>query len=211
MGESQHLRAVGTGRTDPTIASRKRAAVELIRSHERTLRRTARRYSLCADDADDALQRALEILLTKAPTSDQRQLIRWMQTVTKHEALAVRRTRERNLGTPISAARDDEADWVQSIPSEKDGPADSAERSERVGRAREALKTLKPQELRALTLLAEGYSYAEICEATGWTYTQTNRPTRGRLAREERLLHYRRVWCRQLSPGLVASPATGPG
>ncbi len=175
MGESQHLRAVEAGQTGPTVASRKRAAVELIRNHERTLRRTARRYSLCSDDAEDALQRALEILLTKAPTSDQRQLIRWMQTVTKHEALAVRRTRERNLGSPFPVNREDETDWVQSIPSEKDGPADAAERSERIGRAREALKTLKPQELRALTLLAAGYSYAEICEATGWTYTKVNR------------------------------------
>ncbi len=160
---------------DPTAASRKRAAIELFRSHERTLRRTARRYSLCLEDSEDALQRALEILLTKAPTSDQRQLIRWMQTVTKHEALAVRRTRERNLGMPTPISRDDDFDWVQSIPSEKDGPADSAERHERIARAREALKTLKPQELRALTLLAEGYSYVEICETTGWTYTKVNR------------------------------------
>ena len=175
MGDSQPLRAVEGGRTSDPVAARKRAAVELIRRHEATLRRTARRYSLCADDAEDALQRALEILLTKAPTSDQRQLIRWMQTVTKHEALAVRRTRERSLGMPLPITREDESDWVQLIPSEKDGPADVAERSERIGRAREALKTLKPQELRALTLLAEGYSYAEICEQTGWTYTKVNR------------------------------------
>jgi RNA polymerase sigma factor (sigma-70 family) len=149
--------------------------VELIRRHERTLRRTARRYSLCREDAEDALQRALEILLNKAPTSDQRELIRWMQTVTKHEALAVRRLRERNLGTPALPARDDGSDWVQLIPSDKVGPADAAERQERIARVREALKTLKPQELRALTLLAQGYSYSEICDITGWTYTKVNR------------------------------------
>src|SRR5205085_9605448 len=125
------------------------------------LRRTARRYSLCSDDAEDALQRALEILLNKAPTSNQGELIRWMQTVTKHEALAVRRTRERSLGNPTTGP-EQEADWVQLIPSEKEGPADAAERRERIARAREALRALKPQELRALTLLAEGYSYAEI-------------------------------------------------
>ena len=44
-------------------AARKRAAIETYARHEEALRRTARRYSLCADDADDALQRALEILL----------------------------------------------------------------------------------------------------------------------------------------------------
>lgn len=176
MGDRQSLRAVDVGEAaDAGMTSRKRAAIELIRRHERTLRRTARRYSLCADDADDALQRALEILLRKAPTSDQRELIRWMQTVTKHEALAVRRNRERSLSTPSISARGEDADWIQLIPSDKDGPADAAERREQVARAREALKALKPQELRALTLLAEGYSYAEIGERTGWTYTKVNR------------------------------------
>ena len=176
MGDRESPQAVDVGRTAETaLASRKRAAIELIRRHERALRRTARRYSLCADDAEDALQRALEILLTKAPTSDQRELIRWMQTVTKHEALAVRRNRERSLGTPTSSSRDSDADWVQLIPSERDGPADAAARRERIGKAREALKALKPQELRALTLLAEGYSYAEIGELTGWSYTKVNR------------------------------------
>jgi DNA-directed RNA polymerase specialized sigma24 family protein len=78
MGARQSLRAVDVGRTaDDALTSRKRAATELIERHERALRRTARRYSLCADDAEDALQRALEILLRKAPTSDQGELIRW--------------------------------------------------------------------------------------------------------------------------------------
>jgi DNA-directed RNA polymerase specialized sigma24 family protein len=81
-------------------ATRKRAAIETYSRHEATLRRTARRYSLCADDADDALQRGLEILLKKAPCEDPRELIRWTQTVVKHEALAVRRERERILSGP---------------------------------------------------------------------------------------------------------------
>ena len=163
------------GREAPGEAARKRAALELIKRHERALRRTARRYSLCADDAEDAYQRALLILLTKAPTEDPLQLIRWMQTVTKHEALAVRRNRERLLGPPAPAREDDGADWVQLIPSERAGPADLAERRERAARSREALQTLKPQELRALSLLAEGYSYREISRITGWTRTKVNR------------------------------------
>ena len=90
------MSAIGRGGGSATLggrseAARKRAAVETYSQHERALRRTARRYSLCADDAEDAFQRALEILLTKAPTDDPRELIRWTQTVVKHEALAVRR------------------------------------------------------------------------------------------------------------------------
>jgi RNA polymerase sigma factor (sigma-70 family) len=131
---------------------------------------------MCADDADDALQRGLEILLRKAPTNDPRELIKWTQTVVKHEALAVRRERERILAGP--AARTPEAgeeDWTASLPSRLDGPAERAIRREDVALSREALQALKPQELRALTLLAEGYSYAEIGELTGYSRTKINR------------------------------------
>jgi RNA polymerase sigma factor (sigma-70 family) len=157
-------------------AARRRVAIEMVAKHERALLRTARRYSICAEDADDALQRALEILLTKAPPGEARELVRWMQTVTKHEALAIRRSRERQLGTPRPSVDPEETvDWVSLIPSTGAGPAERAERHEEIARTREGLKTLKPAELRALTLLAQGYSYSEIGEITGWTRTKINR------------------------------------
>ncbi len=152
-------------------AVRKRAAVETYARNETALRRTARRYSLCEDDAEDALQRGLEILLGKAPTGDSRELIKWTQTVVKHEALAIRRERERILAPPAAGAED----WVALLPAGSDGPAEKAERREAIARSREALRELKPQELRALTLLAEGYSYAEIGEITSWSQTKINR------------------------------------
>jgi DNA-directed RNA polymerase specialized sigma24 family protein len=79
-------------------ARRKRAAVELVAREDVELRRTARRFSLCEDDAEDAYQRALEILLTKAPSDRPQELIRWTKTVVKHEALEIRRYLERLLG-----------------------------------------------------------------------------------------------------------------
>jgi RNA polymerase sigma factor (sigma-70 family) len=155
-------------------AARKRAAVEMIARHEAALRRTARRYSFDAQDAEDAYQRALEIALTKAPTTDPRELIRWTQTVTKHEALAVRQSRERLLG--YQPQRDGEQlDPVAALPTRSAGPDEQVERREDVARSREALQALKPAELRALGLLAEGYSYAEIGELTGWSQTKINR------------------------------------
>lgn len=157
-------------------AARKRAAMETYVRHEAVLRRTARRYSLCADDADDALQRTLEILLRKAPSEDPRELIRWTQTVVKHEALAVRRDRERILSGPAAANPEvGTEDWVALIPADADGPPERAERREVMARSREALQALKPQELRALSLLAEGYSYLEIGEITGYSQTKINR------------------------------------
>jgi RNA polymerase sigma factor (sigma-70 family) len=159
-----------------TEAGRKRAAVELIRNHDPALRSTARRYSICTDDAEDAYQRGIEILLSKAPTTDPRQLLPWSRTVIKHEALAVRKARERMLGQPPTGAREEESeDWTQLIPWGGDGPDEQAVKRERVGRSREALATLKPQELKALTQLAEGYSYAEIASLNDWTRTKVNR------------------------------------
>ncbi len=164
------------GEEQPSDAARKRVAVEMIAKHERTLRRTARRYSICTEDAEDAFQRALEILLTKAPPGEARELVRWMQTVTKHEALAVRRNRERHIGSrPPAMWEDESADWIDLMPAQGAGPAERAERSEAIARSREALKTLKPAELKALTLLAEGYSYTEIGEMTGYSQTKVNR------------------------------------
>jgi RNA polymerase sigma factor (sigma-70 family) len=164
------------GRRPTDEAARKRAAVETYARHEKALRRTARRFSICADDADDALQRALEILLTKAPTVDPRELIRWTQTVVKHEALAVRRDRERILSGPAAVTPEPgREDWVALTPTDADCPPERAERREAVARSREALRTLKPQELRALGLLAEGYSYKEIGELTGFSHTKVNR------------------------------------
>lgn len=167
----------GAGREAPerVDAARRRAAVELFARHESTLRRTAGRYSICADDAEEALQRGLEILLRKAPSEDQRELIRWMQTVVKHEALAVRAERERILSGPPAPAPAEGEDWVALLPAAEPGPAERAERQEAVARSREALQALKPQELRALGLLAEGYSYAEIGRITGYSKTKVNR------------------------------------
>ena len=155
--------------------ARKRASVEIYARNETILRRTARRYSLCEDDVDDALQRSLEILLRKAPTDDPRELIKWMQTVVKHEALAIRSERERELVTPTAGSKAGAGEWIDHLPAHSDGPAEKAERREAVARSREALQTLKPQELRALTLLAEGYSYVEIGEITGYSRTKINR------------------------------------
>ena len=146
--------------------SRTHAAVALLERHARSFRRTARRFSICADDAEDAYAQAVEILLTKAPDGDSGRLAAWMHVVTRREALGVRRARERMLGaTPA----------VCEPASEAPGPAEWAERRERVAHSAAALAALKPQERRALALKAEGYSYAEMQALTGWTYTKVNR------------------------------------
>jgi RNA polymerase sigma factor (sigma-70 family) len=195
--------------------ARKRAAVEMISRHEAALKRTARRYSLDAEDAEDAYQRALEIVLTKAPTTDPRELIRWTQTVTKHAALALRQSRERLLGHRAAGKDGDELDPVTLLPATEDGPGELAERREAVARSREALRSLRPAQLRALTLLAQGYSYAEIGEITGFSRTKVNRVLAEGRERFRGLLSSSEDGsrCRQLRPLLSAAcdGEAGPG
>lgn len=203
-GSSAEKLSRGSEATKTSAAARKRAAVEIIARHEGALRRTARRYSFDAEDAEDAYQRALEIVLTKAPTTDLRELIRWTQTVTKHEALALRASREKLLG--YRRVREGAEDPVALIPAGGDGPDEQVERREDVARSREALQALKPAELRALGLLAEGYSYVEIGERTGWSQTKINRLLAEGRARFRALVSSSEDGsrCRELQPLLSA-------
>ena len=145
-----------------------RAALDLIRRRGRDILATARRYAANLDDADDAYQRGLEILLRKAPSTREEDLVPWLKTVVKHEAFALRRHRERH--GPVT----DDGE-LSERGTQGDATHDQARRYELLRQGAEALRQLKPQEVRALQLRAEGYSYAEICRITGWTYTKVNR------------------------------------
>ncbi len=205
--EAEAMVDAGEAGTPVSEAARKRVVVETFARHEASLRRTAARFSICEDDADEALQRGLEILLRKAPSGDSRELVRWTQTVIKHEALAVRAERERVLSGPAALpVHPTQEDWVALLPSELDGPAERAERDEAVERSREALTTLKPQELRALSLLAEGYSYREIAHITGYSATKVNRCVSEGRERFRRFLVRREggARCNELAPLLSA-------
>lgn len=161
------------GATADHVEARFRAALALLASHGAAFRRTARRHSLCADDADDAYARAVEILLVKGPFDELWRLAPWMQVVVRREAMAVRRASERLLGGP--RLHPGAPAFAPDLASDRAGPAERAERRERVAHSAEALAALKPQERRALALKAEGYSYEEIRAITGWTYTKVNR------------------------------------
>ncbi len=143
------------------------AALQLVERHAGQIMATARRYAATAEDAEDAYQRGLEIMLTKAPSTAEDQLVPWLKTVVKHEAFALRRQRDRH--TPTG----DDGD----APERPGGPPapEQAERLERLQLGAEALRRLKPQEVRALTLRAQGHSYDEIARICDWTYTKVNR------------------------------------
>ena len=175
------------------------AALGLLARHGAQILATARRYAATPEDAEDAYQRGLEILLTKAPTTSEDDLVPWLKTVVKHEAFALRRHRERHA--PVT---DDGELGERGTPATD--THDQAELYEDLRQGAEALCQLKPQEIRALQLRAEGYSYAEICAITGWTYTKVNRAlTEGRQALAIKLAGIQGgIECAKLAPQLLA-------
>ncbi len=157
-----------------------RLLLSVIGRHADSLLRVARRHSLCADDAQDAYQRTLEIFLRHAATLEEEGAPRWAHTVVKHEAMRVRSGRLRYVGS-------EEADLDSRPAANAPDPDERVLAFDRMSRSAEALQRLKPQELRALWLKAQGLSYDEIAEACGWTYTKVNRCiTEGRRAFLER-------------------------
>jgi RNA polymerase sigma factor (sigma-70 family) len=158
----------------PPQAEVEPVALELIRRYGAEIMATARRYALSREDAEDAYQRGLEILLTKAPSTSEDHLLPWLKTVVKHEAYALRRQRER-VG-PAADAPD-----VHPSATHVPDTHDHVEQLERLQMGAEAMGRLKAPEVRCMLLLAEGHSYRQIQEITGFSYTKVNRSlTEGR-------------------------------
>ncbi len=140
----------------------------IIGRHADSLLRVAQRHSLCPDDAQDAYQRALEIFLRHAPALDADRAHLWIHTVVKHESMRLRAARSRSVGT-------EEHDLDAHAAPGAASPHEQVLAFEHLTRSAEALQRLKPQELRALWLKAQGHSYQEIAELCSWTYTKVNR------------------------------------
>jgi RNA polymerase sigma factor (sigma-70 family) len=187
------------GEERPSRAQVDPAALELLARHGPQVMATARRWAANPEDAEDAYQRGIEILLTKAPTTNPDELVPWLKTVVKHEAFAARRQRERH--SPVT----DDGD-VADPGTDAAATHEQAASYERLRQGAEAMSVLKPQEVRALLLKAEGYSYREICEITGWTYTKVNRClTEGRRAFAEQVQGIQAgAECDRLAPVLSA-------
>src|SRR5256885_11372278 len=74
----------------PNRAQIEPAALALLARHSAGLLATARRYSASPEDAEDAYQRGVEILLTKAPSTTEEELLPWLKTVVPREAVCSR-------------------------------------------------------------------------------------------------------------------------
>lgn len=162
---SAPLHAVADRRL-PTRAEIECAATSLIERRGGEVLRHAQRFTLRAEDAEDAYQRGLEILLTKAPTTDEEELVAWLKTVVMREAFAIKKR---------AARAGSSSEIVLDRATTGPGPQDQLERYERLRVGAEAMSRLKPHEIQALLMRAEGHTYAEIQTVTGWTHTKVNR------------------------------------
>jgi RNA polymerase sigma factor (sigma-70 family) len=142
------------------------------------LRRQAARNSSLAVDAEDALQDAcLRFLRSYNGPADLSAALPWLLLAVKHSAwkLGARRRRcEALVALSPTDSSDGEQPTLTAL-DERPGPAERAERSERLAERRSALAQLKPDERTALLLFALGFSYREIAARQGWTYTKVNR------------------------------------
>src|SRR4051812_19463711 len=75
-------------RSEMETGERDAFVLAALREHAASMLRVARRHSWCADDAEDAYQRAVEIFLRHAGRLDREAVGGWLRTVTKHEAMA---------------------------------------------------------------------------------------------------------------------------
>lgn len=167
---------------------------DIARRDGDALLRTARRFSACADDAHDAYQRAMELLLAHAGKIDRAKAVPWLHVVVRREAGAIRRAHDRN----VSLDDEDVEEATARLAIQADDQLDTIDLARRAG---EALATLKDSEAQALCLRAQGLSYDEIADAYGWSYTKVNRVvTEGRRAF---VAHYRAV-----ENGLVCADTT---
>ncbi len=149
--------------------SRSIESEKFVVHHGSTILGVARKFSANASDAEDAFQRAIELLLTKAPpVGGEGDLLAWVLTVVKNEALLLRREIARTAPTDqeFFERRSD-------VPSR--GPEQMLLDREQIDQGHEALRRIKPDQLRCLLLRADGLSYQEICTRTGFTYAKVNR------------------------------------
>src|ERR687893_2783977 len=122
-------------RARPARAEIDEAALALLARHGAQILATARRYAATPEDAEDAYQRGMEILLTKAPSTREEELIPWLRTVVKHEAFALRRQRERH--SPVT----DDGE-LRDRPAASAVTHEQAEQLERLRQGAEALRHL---------------------------------------------------------------------
>lgn len=176
--------------TTATTARRRRArtqalAADIYHAHRRRLLAIATRNCPTIDDAEEALHDSFAIFIDRFDPDTDAPPLAWLTLTLKRRCWACYRHQQLSRQVTTSDPRRGPAP-PRSTEDRASAPAlpdEVAEIADAVSQMRRHLAALKPAERKALSLLALGYSYTEIAEITGWTYTKVNRCiTEGRRA-----------------------------
>src|SRR4051812_42174733 len=159
-------------RDDAARADARGSEDQLFRlHHQRLVAGLQGRFGISREMAEDAVAFAWMQLIRSEPAHEN--VVGWLYTVAKHEALALIRAASRELAV------------------EEPHPGHSAPAPAHILKTRKALALidqLKPQQRTVLRLRMAGLTYQEICRRTGHTYTWVNRHiTEGRRALRKRI------------------------
>jgi RNA polymerase sigma factor (sigma-70 family) len=152
-------------------------AEQLYRDHHGRLLAVARRNAANEADAAEALHDGFVSFIEHFDPAGEAPALPWVTLTVKRRCWALYREAhlDRSAGQEVAPGSEGSGFSLAGIPTKTAGPEEAIERAEYVFEARERLASLKPAERTALLLFGYGYSYCEIGEIAGWTYTKVNR------------------------------------
>jgi RNA polymerase sigma factor (sigma-70 family) len=151
-----------------------RLAAQLYETHRARLLGIARRNCGDGEIGEEALQDAFLLFIDHFDPGSGSPPLAWLTLTLKRRCWAI--YRHRRALRPLGAGRPEGAAAPPGEPVDpRRSPAELAEAREALRNRCARLAALRPTERRALGLAALGYSYREICELTGWTYTKVKR------------------------------------
>lgn len=149
-------------------------ADRLYREHYPRLLRIAVGNAANREDAAEAVSEAFASFIRAYDPDSGAPPLAWLTTTAKRNCWAAYRAQrlDRGAGQETATDSEDRGFSAESIPAGDIGPEHLLER---VQEARAKLAELKPAERRTLSLIAAGYSYAEVGQITGFSFTKINR------------------------------------
>jgi RNA polymerase sigma factor (sigma-70 family) len=162
-------------------------ATELYAEKHDYLLAIARQHAHTEADAAEALQEAFVSFIAKFDPARGSPPLAWLTLTLKRQCWRQRREAhlDRHYGQEAESGGEELGSFLERLTALQSGLAERvAERDV----ARRRLAVLKSDERTALGFFAAGYSYREIGELRGWTYTKVNRCIAGGRAAVRRRL-----------------------
>lgn len=161
--------------TSNTPTSRE-LAEDLYARHRARLLSIGKQNCPTTEDAEEALQDTFILFIDHFDPTSGAPPLAWLTLTLKRRCWATYR-RQQFLQQKRIASPDSQPDHGTDTEAldQRRLPDELAAAAERISATREQLSQLKRDERRAISLLAIGYSYHEICDLTAWSYTKVNR------------------------------------